>query len=222
MARYSQCAYDWNAGCPLSINNQYIRMLASTFRVGTPVAMPRTSCPSGPRAAHKRLSVQAMAKGKQRMRRGGGQQQGGMQMPSIPTPPVDPENVEFVIFVRSKKLLQWMPLSVMKGGGPANMLVKAMENDLGKKMYGNTLIENVGQAIYKDKEAIERSIRGQFPMFKATQEFEYGFKIRDKEDPKSWYLAKDIQVIPPQSEMGNTPIEKVNSFFSDLGKNLGL
>ena len=197
-------------------------MLASTFRVGTPVVMPRTSCPCGSRAANKRFSVQAMAKGKQRMRRGGGQQQGGMQMPSIPTPPVDPENVEFVIFVRSKKLLQWMPLSVMKGGGPANMLVKAMENDLGKKMYGNTLIENVGQAIYKDKDAIERSIRGQFPMFKATQEFEYGFKIRDKEDPKSWYLAKDIQVIPPQSEMGNTPIEKVNSFFSDLGKNLGL
>ncbi|WPT11024.1 Protein HHL1 [Picochlorum sp. SENEW3] len=166
-----------------------------------------------------RLTVVA-AKGKQRMRRGQGNS--GMAMPSVPTPPVDPDNVEFVIFVRSKKLLQWMPLSVMKGGGPANMLVKAMENDLGKKMYGNTLVENVGNAIYKDKDAIERSIRAQFPMFKATQEFEYGFKIRDKEDPKSWYLAKDIQVIPPASELGNTPIDKVNSFFQDMGKNLGL
>ncbi len=169
-----------------------------------------------------RTLVVAMAKGKQRMRRGGGGNQSGMQMPNVPVPPVDPENVEFVIFVRSKKLLQWMPLSVMKGGGPANMLVKALENDLGKKMYGNTLVENVGTAIYKDKDAIERSIRGQFPMFKATQEFEYGFKIRDKENPKDWYLAKDIQVIPPAEELGNTPVEKMGNFFQDLGKNLGL
>ena len=115
-----------------------------------------------------------------------------------------------------------LSLSVMKGGGPANMLVKALDNDLGKKMYGNTLVENVGQAIYKDKDAIERSIKGQFPMFKATQEFEYGFKIRDKENPKDWYLAKDIQVIPPVEELGNTPVEKMGNFFQDLGKNLGL
>lgn len=175
-----------------------------------------SNVPSGRRQVYV-----SAAKGKQRMRTGGNRLANpGMQ--SIPTPPVDPENVEFVIFVRSKKLLQWMPLSVMKGGGPANMLVKAMENDLGKKMYGNTLIENVGNAIYKDQDAIERSIRQQFPMFKATKDFEYGFKIRDKEDPKSWYLAKDIQVIPPSSELGDTPIEKVNSFFQDLGKNLGL
>lgn len=186
----------------------------TTTKARSPAALTALTAP--------RTLVVAMAKGKQRMRRGGGGNQSGMQMPNVPVPPVDPENVEFVIFVRSKKLLQWMPLSVMKGGGPANMLVKALENDPGKKMYGNTLVENVGTAIYKDKDAIERSIRGQFPMFKATQEFEYGFKIRDKENPKDWYLAKDIQVIPPAEELGNTPVEKMGNFFQDLGKNLGL
>lgn len=130
--------------------------------------------------------------------------------------------MEFVIFVRSKKLLQWMPLSIMKGGAAANMLVKSQEIELGKKLYGNTLIENVGKAIYKDKAGVERTIRSQFPMFKAAKEFEYGFKIRDKENPKTWYLATDIEVIPPEEELGATPLENVNNFFQNIGKNLGL
>lgn len=130
--------------------------------------------------------------------------------------------MEFVIFVRSKKLLQWMPLSIMKGGAAANMLVKSQEIELGKKLYGNTLIENVGKAIYKDKAGVERNIRSQFPMFKAAKEFEYGFKIRDKENPKTWYLATDIEVIPPEEELGATPLENVNNFFQNIGKNLGL
>lgn len=153
-------------------------------------------------------------------------------MQSIPTPPVDPDNVEFVIFVRSKKLPQWMPLSVMKGGGPANMLVKSLENDLGKSLYGNTLVDNVGRAIYKDKAGIEQAIRAQFPMFKAAKEFEYGFKIRDKEDPKAWYLATpDLQIIPPEEELGSGALEsvvegvkdtqsKVTDFLNNLGKGL--
>jgi Family of unknown function (DUF6523) len=138
----------------------------------------------------------------------------------IPTPPVDPDNVEFVIFVRSAKLLQWMPLSVMKGGAAANLLVKSLENDLGKKLYGNTLIDNIGGAIYKDKDDIERTIKAQFPMFKATKEFEFGFKIRDKENPKNWYMPIDVQLIPPQSELGTSPLDKAQDFFSNMGENL--
>ena len=143
-------------------------------------------------------------------------------MQTIPTPPVDPENVEFVIFVRSKKLLQWMPLSVMKGGAAANVLVKSLENDLGKKLYGNALIENIGRAIYKDQAAIESTIREQFSMFKATKEFEFGFKIRDKENPKNWYQPINVEIIPPEADLGTTPIDNVQNFFKDMGKNLGL
>lgn len=137
-------------------------------------------------------------------------------------PPVDPDNVEFVIFVRSKKLLQWMPLSIMKGGAAANLLVKSQEVEIGKKLYGNALIENVAKAIYKDKSDVERTLRSQFPMFKAVKEFEYGFKIRDKENPKSWYLANDIQILPPEEEISATPVENVSNFFQNIGKNLGL
>lgn len=144
-------------------------------------------------------------------------------MQTIPTPPVDPDNVEFVIFVRSKKLLQWMPLSVMKGGAAANLLVKSLENDLGKTLYGNTLVTNVAKAIYKDRLGIERTLREQFPMFKAAKEFEFAFKVRDKENPKDWYkITDDLTVIPPEDEVEATPVEKVSNFFQDLGKNLGM
>jgi hypothetical protein len=61
-----------------------------------------------------------------------------------PTPPVDPDNAEFVIFVRAKKFPQWFPLSVVKGGSAANVLVKAMESELGRKLSGNTLVRNIG------------------------------------------------------------------------------
>ena len=109
----------------------------------------------------------------------------------------------------------------MKGGAAANLLVKSLENDLGKKLYGNTLIDNIGQAIYKDKDDIERTIKAQFPMFKATKEFEFGFKIRDKENPKNWYMPIDVQLLPPQSELGTSPLDNVSNFFSNMGENLG-
>ena len=66
----------------------------------------------------------------------------GMQLP--PTPPVDPANEEFVLFIRAKKFPQWYPLSVVKGGAQANVLLRTMQNDLGKLLYGKTLIRNIG------------------------------------------------------------------------------
>lgn len=65
-----------------------------------------------------------------------------MQAP--PTPPVDTQNEEFVLFIRAKKFPQWYPLSVVKGGAQANVLLKAMQNDLGKLLYGKTLVRNIG------------------------------------------------------------------------------
>ena len=72
----------------------------------------------------------------------GGHSLCGMQLP--PTPPVDPDNEEFVLFIRAKKFPQWYPLSVVKGGAQANVLLRAMQNDLGKLLYGKTLIRNIG------------------------------------------------------------------------------
>lgn len=106
-----------------------------------------------------------------------------------PTPPVDPDNVEFVVFVRSKKvntaslafvvalhmgaclhtylhacvvppclsstindlnhplhiaqLPKWVPLSIIKGGTSANMLVKSLESDWGNRMFKGQLVNNM-------------------------------------------------------------------------------
>lgn len=68
---------------------------------------------------------------------------GALQLP--PTPPVDPANEEFVLFIRAVKFPQWYPLSVVKGGSAANVLVKAMEADFGKLLYGKTLVRNIGR-----------------------------------------------------------------------------
>ncbi|GAB4816204.1 hypothetical protein N2152v2_003250 [Parachlorella kessleri] len=160
-------------------------------------------------------------------------QQPQMQLP--PTPPVDPDNAEFVIFVRSKMLPQWIPLSIMKGGGPANLLVKA-NNDLARKQ----LLKNIGQAVYKERASMENAIRKQFPPFKATKQFEFGYKIRDKANPKDWdkanpkdwdkanpkdwYLVKGVELLPEEAELGGSAFEdvkeNVSSFFTKTFSNL--
>lgn len=162
-------------------------------------------------------------KGKQRMRSGGGgsrmMQQQQQMMP--PTPPVDPDNEEFVIFVRSKKLPQWVPLSVVKGGTAANMLVKGLDSDWMKDTTAKTLVQNIGKAVYKDKEQIIASLRKAYPPFKETKEFEFAFKIREKADPKAWYVPKGLMDIPPEAELEKTPAENVKDFFSTAFSGFG-
>ena len=48
-------------------------------------------------------------------------------------PPIDPDNEQFVIYVRSKKGLKtWFPLNVVTGGSTANTLVKGLDSNLSK------------------------------------------------------------------------------------------
>lgn len=77
------------------------------------------------------------------MRTGGntGAMQRMQQSQVPPTPLVDPENEEFVIFVRSTKQPQWVPLSVVKGGAAANMLVKGLETEFMRETTVKTLVE---------------------------------------------------------------------------------
>ncbi|KAK9842444.1 hypothetical protein WJX81_000494 [Elliptochloris bilobata] len=144
-----------------------------------------------------------------------------MQGSAPPTPPVDPDNVEFVIFVRAKKFPQWYPLSVVKGGQAANVLVKAMESELGRKLSGNSLVRNIGTVVYKERPKIEQMVRTNMPMLKTFKEFEYGFKIRDKRKPKNWYLPENITIIPPESELGTTVVDNVKNFFTGALKGIG-
>ncbi|CAD7695845.1 unnamed protein product [Ostreobium quekettii] len=137
-------------------------------------------------------------KGKKTMRMRGGPAQ-TRQLP--PTPPIDPDNEEFVIFVRSKLLPRWYPYSIMKGGWSANALAKSQQNEWGKKLYSDTLVKNVGQALYKEIDQVERSVRKNYPPLKDAKELEYGFKIRDREQPEKWYVAEDVKLIPPAEEV---------------------
>lgn len=108
----------------------------------------------------------------------------------------------------------------MKGGTTANMLVKSLDNDLGKKLAKETLIRNIGQVIYRDRTKIEREIK-KMPALKSFSEFEYGFKIRDKATPKNWYIAdKTVMVIPPEEELGKAPIDQAKEAINDFGENV--
>lgn len=100
-----------------------------------------------PETAVQRSAVIAHAKGKSRMRQGGPRQ----QMSRPPTPPVDPDNAEFVVFVRATKLPRWIPFTIVKGGAQANLLVKAMDGNFGKQFYKTTLINNIAQVRFWSK-----------------------------------------------------------------------
>ena len=119
--------------------------------------------------------------------------------------------------MRAKKLPQWMPLSIVKGGAAANMMVKAVENDLGKKLYGDALVRNLGQMVYKDRAAIETEIK-KMPGLAKFSEFEYGFKIRDKANPKAWYLADaTVQKIPAEEDLPKAPVDAAKETLDNMG-----
>lgn len=98
-----------------------------------------------PSVAHRDVAVAGKRKGKSRMRQGGFRQQ---QRPKIPTPPVDPDNEEFVVFVRAVQMPRWIPFTVVKGGTQANVLVKAMKGNFGTKFYNKTLVNNIAQVCF--------------------------------------------------------------------------
>jgi len=91
---------------------------------------------------------------------------------------------------------------------------------MGRKMYGDTIVKNLAEALYKDYGAIVGQVKRQYPMLKAAKELEFGFKIRDKEAPAEWYMPKDIKVFPSRDElaaMPDNPVEAVGKGIKKLG-----
>ena len=117
----------------------------------------------------------------------------------------------------SPQLPQWVPLSVVKGGTSANLLVKSMETEWGRKLYAKTLVSNIGAAVYKDQDAIVKSVRASYPPLREAKSFEFAFKIRDKRAPESWYFAEGLTVIPPEGELEGTALDRLKAFFGTLG-----
>lgn len=172
-------------------------------------------------SSNGRRSMVVYAKGKgQGNRSGRGMPgQGGVEQF---LPPIDPDNEQFVIYVRSKKGLKvWYPLNVVTGGSAANTLVKGLENDLSKSMALKSLSQNIGQAIYKDFEAINKVART-MPMLKQAKEIEYGFGVLDKENPRSMFApASDKVWMIPSEEECETPASKLQEAGDNLKKMFG-
>lgn len=55
------------------------------------------------------------------------------------------------------------------------------------------------------------------PMKNMT-EFEYGFKIRDKTDPKSWYKSENLTPLPAENKLGQSFLEKIRDKIKGQGK----
>ena len=49
----------------------------------------------------------------------------------------------------------------------------------------------------------------QAPGMKNVSEFSYAFKIRDKKNPKDWYLSEDLTILPAEKDIGVSFLEKV-------------
>ncbi|MEW5299322.1 MAG: hypothetical protein WDW36_002348 [Sanguina aurantia] len=175
------------------------------------------------------------AKGKGGRRGGGmsgmpGGQQSTMVRKEPPVPEVDPDNAEFVIFVRAGKKLspgvgwmpmpineaKWIPLTVLKLSGTAgNYLVKAQSSPFGQLLFSQTLVKQISNGLYKDKEQLETQImKGEGSPFKDCKDFSYAFKIRDKAFPAAWLEPERLTVIPPEVEVAGTAVDSLQKFFS--------
>eukprot|EP00894_Picocystis_sp_ML_P004043 jgi/Pico_ML_1/54560/g4892.t1 len=75
-----------------------------------------------------------------------------------------------------------------------------MENDLGKKVYGNTLTKNIAGVVYKDMSNIKKAVFNQYPRLKEAKELEFGYKIRKEEEEsmQGTFGASGVVPIPPQ------------------------
>ena len=186
------------------------RIVSATRRVGASSA--------GAGRSSGRRSVQVFAKGKG-ARRGGRQQR---QMVEPPTPPIDPENEEFVMFARptTGPLKSWYPFTVMVGGSQANILVKARENEITKRLTSDTLAKTLGVTLYKEREKIESMIRERVPFLKHAKGLEYAFKIRNKDKPKSWYIAENLEIIPAEEDCKGVVDKLVDEYDSFMERTM--
>ncbi len=127
----------------------------------------------------------------------------------MPLPEVDPENAQFVIFVRSKLgIKRWFPLNVVTGGTQANLLIKGMESELTKETSSATLLREVARTIYKDRVQIEELVRDKFPPMKFAKEIEYGMCVLDRAKPRESVMGMlGVMPLPAEADMQPTAVE---------------
>merc|ERR1719326_2268979 len=129
-------------------------------------------------------------------------------MPQIPVPEVDPDNEEFVIFLRSVKSPMWVPCTMIKGNAAANQLVKGAGEE---GLQRNTLIRSLGESVYGNEKELLKAAKKMSTALTYAKEFVYGFKIRDKSKPERWYVPEDIIVLPPKDQLPEAPLQGVQN-----------
>jgi len=74
------------------------------------------------------------------------------------------------------------------------------------------------QAVYKDKIKIVASIRENMPGYKSFTEYEFGFKVRNKETPESWMETDSIVLLPAEEDVPKGPLEGLKSSVTSMFK----
>ncbi|CAM6105873.1 unnamed protein product [Calypogeia fissa] len=134
--------------------------------------------------------------------------------PQMPNFDAD-DNPKFVIFIRTLNVPRWYPLSIVSGGTTAKIMLAAMNNEWGRKLYGGTLTRNMASVVYKDERAIRQSAFKTYPVLKAASGFRYGYKIVDKKNPRSALTSSDVIEIPPEGELTSI-MDKVKEGFANI------
>lgn len=162
-----------------------------------------------------RGQLQCFAKGKTQGRKIPGKGQPGADMTM---PPLDPDNPQFMIYVRSAAVPMWNPLSVVTGGSAAKGLVSMAKGGMGSKFGTDALTRNVGSVIYKDEQQIKNLVFKTYPILKNAKVLEWGYKTLDPEvdGRKQVMSAAGVIKVPPQDQIkapAEKAMDKVKGFF---------
>ena len=67
----------------------------------------------------------------------------------------------------------------------------------------------------RDQEQLENEIRKN-PQFKSATDFQYAFKLRDKNKPNAWYTVDKLTVLPKKEDIEPTIGDKIGAYFQSL------
>ncbi len=68
----------------------------------------------------------------------------------------------------------------------------------------------------QQREQTEKDIRANYPPFAnvTSKNFQFAFKLRDKNRPEEWKNTEGITPLPPAEELNGTPLDAIRKFFS--------
>mmetsp|Transcript_51585 Transcript_51585/g.122741 ORF Transcript_51585/g.122741 Transcript_51585/m.122741 type:complete len:249 (+) Transcript_51585:54-800(+) len=136
---------------------------------------------------------------------------GGGGLPEIPL-----KDQYYIVYVRSKKIKQWLPFNLVNTADIVKGLKEfAANNEFVKALGGERFAEGqatraLGMQVYKEKDDLLKRVREMHAgkIRAAGDEVEWGYKeISDNakfnEDPTDFFLLQNITTIPPEKELRN-------------------